>query len=136
MRISDWSSDVCSSDLLTPVTESVVDVRACLDTRAAVEKLGIAPLTSMFLYGENSHRPAHDLRPEVHDSDGMLLATGRGEWIWRPLTNRASLQISSFGDEDPRGFGLMQRDRDSRSYLDLDLKHRPEEHTSEPTSLM
>ncbi|HEY9550070.1 MAG TPA: glucan biosynthesis protein [Kiloniellaceae bacterium] len=108
---------------LTPGTESVVDVRACLYTRAAVEKLGIAPLTSMFLYGENSHRPAHDLRPEVHDSDGMLLATGRGEWIWRPLTNRASLQISSFGDQDPRGFGLMQRDRDSRSYLDLDLKY-------------
>src|SRR3546814_12164041 len=53
----------------------------------------------------------------------MLLATGRGEWIWRPLTNRASLQISSFGDQNPRGFGLMQRDRDSRSYLALDLKY-------------
>ena len=108
---------------LTPGRESVMDVRASLYTRAAVEKLGIAPLTSMFLYGENSRRPAADLRPEVHDSDGMLLATGRGEWIWRPLTNRSSLQISSFGDESPRGFGLMQRDRDSRSYLDLDLNY-------------
>src|SRR3546814_1859322 len=97
MRISDWSSDVCSSDLM--------EVRTCLYTRAAVEKLGIAPLTSMFLYGENSQRPADDLRPEVHDSDGMLLATGRGEWIWRPLTNRASLQISSFGDQNPREIG-------------------------------
>src|SRR3546814_5779770 len=104
-----------------------MDVRTCLYTRAAVEKLGIAPLTSMFLYGENSQRPADDLRPEVHDSDGMLLATGRGEWIWRPLTNRSTLQISSFGDENPRGFGLMQRDRDSR---------RSEEHTSELQSLM
>jgi periplasmic glucans biosynthesis protein len=108
---------------LSPGNESVMDVRASLYTRAAVEKLGIAPLTSMFLYGENSQRPANDLRPEVHDSDGMLLATGRGEWIWRPLTNRASLQISSFGDENPRGFGLLQRDRDSRSYLDLDLNY-------------
>src|SRR3546814_19058983 len=53
----------------------------------------------------------------------MLLATGRGEWIWRPLTNRSTLQISSFGDENPRGFGLMQRDRDSRSYVDLDLNY-------------
>src|SRR3546814_8251027 len=98
-----------------------MEVRTCLYTRAAVEKLGIAPLTSMFLYGENSQRPADDLRPEVHDSDGMLLATGRGEWIWRPLTNRSTLQISSFGDENPRGFGLMQRS---------------EEHTSELQSLM
>jgi glucans biosynthesis protein len=108
---------------LTPGEESVMDVRACLYTRAAVEKLGIAPLTSMFLYGENGQRPAQELRPEVHDSDGMLLATGRGEWIWRPLTNRSTLQISSFGDESPRGFGLMQRDRDSRNFLDLDLNY-------------
>lgn len=108
---------------LTPGTESVMEVQATLYTREAVEKLGIAPLTSMFLYGENSRRPPGDLRPEVHDSDGMLLATGRGEWIWRPLTNRSTLQISSFGDENPRGFGLMQRDRDSRHYLDLDLHY-------------
>ena len=108
---------------LTPGKESVMEVRCCLYTRAAVEKLGIAPLTSMFLYGENSPRPANNLHPEVHDSDGMLLATGRGEWIWRPLTNRSTLQISSFGDENPRGFGLMQRDRDSRHYFDLDLNY-------------
>ncbi len=108
---------------LTPGAESVMEVRARLYTRAAVEKLGLAPLTSMFLYGENTTRPIDDLRPEVHDSDGMLLASGRGEWIWRPLTNRATLQISSFGDENPRGFGLMQRDRDSRSYLDLDFNY-------------
>jgi len=112
---------------LTPGHESVMEVRASLYTRSAVEKLGIAPLTSMFLYGENTGQPANNLHPEVHDSDGMLLATGRGEWIWRPLLNRQALQISSFGDENPRGFGLMQRDRDSRHYLDLDLNydHRP-----------
>ena len=108
---------------LTPGRESEMEVRACLYTRAPVEKLGIAPLTSMFLYGENTNRPADDLRPEVHDSDGMLFATGRGEWIWRPLTNRQELQISSFADENPRGFGLVQRDRDSRNYLDLDLNY-------------
>lgn len=109
--------------LMTPGKEAVMEVRACLYTRSAVDKLGIAPLTSMYLYGENSRRPANDLRPEVHDSDGMLLATGRGERIWRPLMNRSTLQISSFGDENPRGFGLMQRDRDSRHYLDLDLNY-------------
>ena len=104
-------------------TQTEMEVRACLYTRSAVEKLGLAPLTSMFLYGENSTQPADDLRPEVHDSDGMLLATGRGEWIWRPLTNRNALQISSFADESPRGFGLMQRDRDSRHYQDLDFNY-------------
>lgn len=108
---------------LTPGEESRMDVRACLYTRSAVEKLGLAPLTSMFLYGENTTRPIDDLRPEAHDSDGMLLATGRNEWIWRPLANRSELQISSFGDESPRGFGLMQRDRDSRHYQDLNFKY-------------
>ena len=108
---------------LTPGSESQMDLRAKLYTRAAVEKLGIAPITSMFFYGENTTRPVDDLRPEVHDSDGMLLATGPGEWIWRPLANRDELQISSFADENPRGFGLMQRDRDSRSYQDLDLNY-------------
>lgn len=108
---------------LTPGSETQIEVRAKLYTRAAVEKLGIAPLTSMFLYGENTTRPVDDLRPEVHDSDGMLLATGGGEWIWRPLTNRETLQISSFEDETPRGFGLMQRDCDSRHYQDLDLNY-------------
>ncbi len=108
---------------LTPGSETQMEVRAELFTRTAVEKLGIAPLTSMFLYGENSTRPIDDLRPEVHDSDGMLLATGGGEWIWRPLANRETLQISSFEDETPIGFGLLQRDCDSRHYQDLDLNY-------------
>jgi len=109
---------------LVPGRETAVEVRASLYTRGAVEKLGIAPLTSMFFYGENGVQRREDLRPEVHDSDGMLLATGPGEWIWRPLTNREALQVSSFGDENPRGFGLLQRDRDSRHYLDPDFNYQ------------
>ncbi|NIA67495.1 glucan biosynthesis protein [Pelagibius litoralis] len=108
---------------LTPGAESKMEVRASVFTRQAVEKLGIAPLTSMFLYGENSTRPMDDLRPEVHDSDGLLMASKGGEWIWRPLTNRNELQISSFQNESPRGFGLLQRDRDTRHYQDLDLNY-------------
>jgi len=109
--------------VLTPGIESVMQVRASVFTRQAVQKLGIAPLTSMFLYGENSTPPRDDLRPEVHDSDGLLMAGNNGEWIWRPLTNRSELQISSFQNESPRGFGLMQRDRNARSYQDLDLNY-------------
>lgn len=108
---------------VTPGSETQVEVSAKIYTRAAVEKLGLAPLTSMFFHGENTTRPVNDLRPEVHDSDGMLLASGSGEWIWRPITNRDDLQISTFSDESPRGFGLMQRDRDSRHYLDLDFNY-------------
>lgn len=108
---------------LTPGGESQMNVQASVFTRQAVQKFGIAPLTSMFLYGENSMRPLDDLRPEVHDSDGLLMASRSGEWIWRPLTNRNDLQISSFQNESPRGFGLLQRDRDSRHYHDLDLNY-------------
>ena len=43
---------------------------------------------------------------------------GNGEWVWRPLTNPATLQVSSFLDENPRGFGLLQRDRDFAHYQD------------------
>jgi periplasmic glucans biosynthesis protein len=110
-----------------PGTETKVDVRGKLFLRDGVEKLGIAPLTSMFFFGENATRHYDDFRPEVHDSDGLLMFTGKGEWIWRPLVNPRHLRVSVFSDEKPRGFGLMQRDREFRSYLDLeaDYHHRP-----------
>ena len=64
----------------------MIEVRSRIFLRAKVATLGIAPLTSMFSFGENQpHRT--DFRPEVHDSDGLMVATGDGEWIWRPLVN-------------------------------------------------
>jgi glucans biosynthesis protein len=72
----------------------------------------------MFSYGENDRRAANDWRPEIHDSDGLSMWTGAGEWIWRPLTNPAQLQFSSYLDDNPRGFGLLQRDRDFDHYQD------------------
>lgn len=103
---------------IRPGENLVMDVDAALYPRKAVERLGIAPLTSMFQYGENDRRKANDWRPEVHDSDGLAIWTGGGEWIWRPLTNPAQLRFSSYADENPRGFGLMQRDRDFDHYQD------------------
>lgn len=91
-------------------------VAARLFMRDAVARLGIAPLTSMYWYSERDR--AHDWRPEVHDSDGLALATGAGERIWRPLDNPRRVTTTRYLDENPRGFGLIQRDRDFEHYQD------------------
>lgn len=105
--------------VVTPGRQTVVDVEARLYPREKIEKLGIAPLTSMFFFGENTSDPPADYRPEVHDSDGLLLALNTGEWIFRPLVNPKRLNIGAFRATDPAGFGLMQRDRDFDHYQDL-----------------
>jgi glucans biosynthesis protein len=104
--------------LIRPGSTTEMDVDCILFFRKAIERLGIAPLTSMFHHGENEPELADDFRPEVHDSDGLALHTGDGEWIWRPLENPSVLQVNSFVDERPRGFGLLQRDRDFDHYQD------------------
>ena len=86
--------------------------------RADISRLGVAPLTSMYWYGENERRKAADWRPEIHDSDGLAIWTGKGERIWRPLVNPPGVQTNSFLDNNPKGFGLMQRDRDFADYQD------------------
>jgi glucans biosynthesis protein len=104
--------------LIAPGGTQVMDIDAALYPRKPIERLGIAPLTSMFYYGENDRRAVNDWRPEIHDSDGLSMWTGAGEWIWRPLTNPAQLHFSSFSDDNPRGFGLLQRDRNWDHYQD------------------
>lgn len=88
----------------------------------AVNTLGVAPLTSMFLSGENQPLTG-DFRPEVHDSDGLMIASGEGEWLWRPLQRPTTKQVSSFATTNPRGFGLMQRDRRFASYEDVEARY-------------
>jgi glucans biosynthesis protein len=108
---------------LTAGQESILDVDVTLFPRRAGVKFGLAPLTSMYLTGENDHRVHDGFRYELHDSDGLLMHSGAGEWIWRPLKNPASLRFSSFMDSNPQGFGLLQRDRTFESYQDLDLSY-------------
>ena len=98
---------------IAPGGTQIMDIDSALYPRKPIERLGIAPLTSMFFYGENDRRGANDWRPEIHDSDGLSMWTGAGEWIWRPLMNPAQLHFSSYLDDNPRGFGLLQRDRAS-----------------------
>jgi glucans biosynthesis protein len=109
--------------VLRPGADTVVDVRARLFLRENVTKLGLAPLTSMFFYGENGRAPVEDYRPEVHDSDGLSVQAGTGEWLWRPLVNPRRLLVTSFATVNPLGFGIQQRDRDWASYQDLEARY-------------
>jgi glucans biosynthesis protein len=102
-------------DAAEPLT---MDIDAALYPRKQIERLGIAPGTSMFLVGKNDRRVDNDWRPEIHDSDGLQIWSGGGEWIWRPLMNPAGLRVNSYTDEHPRGFGLMQRERRFAQYQD------------------
>lgn len=114
--------------VVAPGDTTVMDVRSRVflrapDGKAPVATLGIAPLTSMYFTGENQPPHADDFRPEVHDSDGVAIHTGEGEWLWRPLLNPPTLTVSSFATRNPRGFGLMQRDRRFAHYEDLEARY-------------
>ncbi|MCW5605527.1 MAG: glucan biosynthesis protein G [Burkholderiales bacterium] len=109
--------------VLRPGNDTITDVRARLYLRNHVSKLGLAPLTSMYFFGENQRSGTEDYRPEVHDSDGLLMQSGTGEWIWRPLQNPRRLLVTSFALINPQGFGLMQRDRAFSSYEALDHRY-------------
>ena len=108
---------------ISPGLETSVDASVTLFARKPITSLGMAPLSSMFLCGKNDHRFTDDSRGELHDSDGLLMHTGAGEWIWRPLSNPAIPAVSTFIDNNPRGFGLLQRDRNFDDYQDLDLAY-------------
>jgi glucans biosynthesis protein len=95
-----------------------MDVDVALYPRKAIERLGIAPCTSMYQVGENDRRMAWDWRPEIHDTDGLSMWNGAGEWIWRPLSNPRQLRFNMFVDNNPKGFGLLQRDRSFDHYQD------------------
>jgi glucans biosynthesis protein len=96
----------------------VMNIEAVLFTRVDIRRLGIAPLTSMYWFSETNRWQARDWRPEVHDSDGLALWKGNGERLWRPLNNPPSVQTNSFFDNNPKGFGLLQRDRNFENYQD------------------
>lgn len=113
--------------MLIPGDDTVMEIKATLFARKTTSGLGLAPLTSMFWFGEFSTSRFGDFRPEVHDSDGLLIHTGSNEWLWRPLSNEGGIKISCFAGEKPLGFGLFQRDRNYSSYEDTETfyQNRP-----------
>jgi glucans biosynthesis protein len=105
------------SFVIRPGSRTVVETKAVLFLRHDVSLLALAPLTSMYFAGKRSP-PRDDYRPEIHDADGLFMLTGHGERIWRPLSNPSALAVSSYSDNNPRGFGLMQRERSFEQYQD------------------
>jgi glucans biosynthesis protein len=112
---------------IRPGEATVFDVEMAIYPRVDLDHAGLAPMTSMFLFGSNDRNDIDDFRPSVHDSDGLAVFNGRGEELWRPLSNPRDLQISTFADLNPRGFGLMQRQKDFVAYQDLEsnFERRP-----------
>ena len=112
------------SFVITPGKETLMDVEATVFLRKGVDKVGIAPMTSMFFYGENTNvRPKDWFRPEVHDSDGLMINMENGEWLWRPIANPKSLWVNVFQADNLKGFGLMQRDLNFDHYQDLEARY-------------
>jgi glucans biosynthesis protein len=106
---------------LTPGTDTQLAVKARIFMRSggASPAVGVAPLTSMFLYGPNQPSQAYNFRPAIHDSNGLAIQSGDGQWTWRPLNNPSKVAISNFAAENPKGFGLLQRGRAFSRYEDL-----------------
>lgn len=121
---------------ITPGPETRTDVTAVLFPRREIPAVGIAPLTSMYFFSPHDLRKhADDYRPAVHDSEGLMIRMNNGEWVWRPLINPQSLQISVLATDVPRGFGLVQRKRDLAAYTDVEADyHRRPNVWVQPTS--
>lgn len=105
--------------VLRPGEDSVLDVQSRIFMRDKVGKIGIAPLTSMFLFGPNQKSATPNFRPALHDSNGLAIHTGSNEWLWRPLNNPKHLAVSTFQVDNPKGFGLLQRGREFSRYEDI-----------------
>jgi glucans biosynthesis protein len=108
---------------IRPGETTVYDVEMGVYPRVAIDQVGIGTLTSMYFFSPVDRDGIDDFRPAVHDSDGLAIRNGRGEQLWRPLANPRDLQISAFADTNPRGFGLLQRQRDFRGYQDLEAEY-------------
>lgn len=105
---------------LHPGESTIIDTECTLFARSKVDNFGIATMSATVVSDAIDHRRPDDTRLTIADIDGLQMATGHGEWLWRAVSNRDTLQISTFVDENPRGFGFLQRDRSFHDYQDDD----------------
>ncbi|WP_161973756.1 glucan biosynthesis protein [Hwanghaeella grinnelliae] len=109
---------------ITPDDETVVEVEAELTLRNTVEKLGYAPLTSMYLYGDAERATQTGAAGmKIHDSDGLCMRLADGQTIWRPLTRRRGVTVTQHFAENPQGFGLLQREKDPDVFASPDKRY-------------
>ena len=108
---------------ITPGASTLMEVEVSLFARDQIEFLGIAPLTSMYLFDSLEAPRFTDFRPAVFDSNVLAIATRDGEWTVRPLANPTTLQVSAFAGRNIRGFGLQQRQREYSVFKDLEARY-------------
>ena len=103
---------------LRPSEATIIDTELTLFPRASLDHVGIAGVAGASLFTPLDRRRSDDIRPAVAEMGGLQILTGKDEWLWRPLSNRNNLQLSSFMDNNPKGFGFLQRMRDLSAYED------------------
>ena len=108
---------------ILPGAETVFVVKSSLFPRRDIQHYGIAPLTSMYYFSPSRRANIDDYRHAVHDSEGLAMHIGSGKRLWRPLANPPTLQFSAFSDDNPKGFGLLQRKRRFADYQDGEARY-------------
>lgn len=109
--------------VIMPGKNTRMEVTARLFFRNEIERLGVAPMTSMFLFGPANHHAFDDYRSRVHDSEGLKIVRADGTELWRNLQNGKTLANSYFAENQPRAFGLYQRHRDFDDYQDAEAHY-------------
>jgi glucans biosynthesis protein len=105
---------------LRPGDATIIDTELTIVARAPIDHVGFGVMTGIYLFGDLEQPKIADVRPNVYEINGLQMLTGKGEWIWRPVANRETLQISAFVDQNPKGFGLLQRSRSYYTFQDDD----------------
>ncbi|QDU77109.1 Glucans biosynthesis protein G precursor [Bremerella volcania] len=109
--------------VIHPNETMTIDVKAKLFFRSVPEKVGFAPLTSMFMWGMGKDGPKNDPRPRVHDADSLLIQKGENDWIRRSLNRLDFPSLSNYDAKQLYGFGLMQAERAPGRYKDDEAKY-------------
>jgi periplasmic glucans biosynthesis protein len=103
---------------IRPLEMTIIDTEMTLVARSTTDRIGIGAMAAGYLFSPLDHRMAEDWRAAVYEATGLQILSGKDEWLWRPVANRDTLQISAFADQNPHGFGLLQRSRTFDAFYD------------------
>jgi glucans biosynthesis protein len=104
---------------LHPGDATIIDVECSLFPRVGIDSFGLATMSATCLFNPLDRRGDDDVRDAAQEAGGLQMLSGGNEWIWRPVANRNNLQISEFIDNNPKGFGFLQRQREFDDFYDL-----------------